>query len=681
MYAFHKYGSFSKKPCREYGPNCKSETGPGLRSTFDTTSSYILIDNNDTALPAVITEFNCFTAAQAETVTHPYFVGKHVMDLPATAACIASQIAGLVLAPGGPSLISLHKMVQNLVPSNPSGIGKNGLFYAHVTASPFIITSSTKSAEAYRLILRRAISKQTLKFTTADGKKVFNVKGGRMSLWGVDDDLAYYLFLANEDFYDYDIAIDLNNLNINSGTFVTVNAVANNPDLSSSYHGEVSDSPQLTDDKTISITSLSGSFYALTVPKGQTERTTIDPSDDATVKISGGDPLGMEPTLVVSSADDLSVTLLKFDIGDRSNNLVNAILKLHLESATNESPQIVMVLGIREPWVEHDVTWDKIATLRQSIPSSIDRAADNPIYWKGPNGPSVAGHITIPPNDSIPAEGFDVRLDVTDIVRSGVTNFLMVRMFRYDQSTGERPAQLPGDKVQGAYVFTSKDSDSTENHPALIIDTMLPQESQSQTDGMKKKPTRTVKIPPATAPVASRPPAVLPLPIPLPLPSPPLQSPPSPPLPLPSPITIGTLPNAEAGFGTTAPSPLSMISTVANAAAGGAPAVSSTAAGASIGIDNAFNTDASNKANGVDKGSHEESGMENFPPWGGVNLDPPPTFRQVTEQQQQQNAVIQPTMAGNVIAPTPGGLPQQESALSLDNIDAEIARQMGAFPG
>jgi len=137
-----------------------------VRASYEVAVSQ-LAQASDYNLPIFISEFNCFTSSTTENISQAYFVGRDIMDQPATAACVAAQVAGIVTRPNGPQRISLHKMVQNLTPTSPSGVGKTGLLYANTASAPFYIDSSSKTGEAYRLILRKGIGRQVMGFGSA----------------------------------------------------------------------------------------------------------------------------------------------------------------------------------------------------------------------------------------------------------------------------------------------------------------------------------------------------------------------------------------------------------------------------------------------------------------------------------------------------------------------------------
>ena len=140
-YSFHRYGSFSSDPtCTVLSPTCWPALGYNIRRYYDIVKVK-LSESGWASLPAAISEFNCFTAATADNASSAYFVGRHVMDFPSTAACLAAQVSGFATSQDPPPFISVHKFVQNLGSSNSaskSRIGKNGkkkglvLFYLFI---------------------------------------------------------------------------------------------------------------------------------------------------------------------------------------------------------------------------------------------------------------------------------------------------------------------------------------------------------------------------------------------------------------------------------------------------------------------------------------------------------------------------------------------------------------------
>lgn len=284
---------------------------------------------------------------------------------------------------------------------------------------------------------------------------------------------AYYIYGTNEEWIDQSITLDLSQIGATPGSNIVISAVGPNPPLLSSFHGEVSQIPQLPVNQTLQFPFPSASVFMFTVPKVPTQRLASDAVADTTVPAAGGSS-GSEPTLQVSTADAVSVALLKFNIDGQvgDQGIVSAVLQLHLESATNTVPQVCMVLGVDSNWGE-GVTWGQLNELLP-VNGPVTSTANNFINWVSNPNPSVIGHVTVPPGSSVPSEGVMLQLDVTDAVNAGQRDFLVVRMFRFDASTGQPPAQLPADPVQGTYTFSSREASNPDNHPKLLVDFQVP---------------------------------------------------------------------------------------------------------------------------------------------------------------------------------------------------------------
>jgi hypothetical protein len=179
-FSFHKYGSFSAAatpsgaPCDAFSGACRPERGYGLRALYD--RAVLRIAQAGQYMPAGVSvtgeadsptfcccffallwgslqaasasrptlcvlpflfpraEFNCYTASVADSLGHPFFVDRNVMDSPLSGACIAAQVAGAFSTPypagaAGPTTLTAFKFAQTRSPSatSPSKVIKNGL--------------------------------------------------------------------------------------------------------------------------------------------------------------------------------------------------------------------------------------------------------------------------------------------------------------------------------------------------------------------------------------------------------------------------------------------------------------------------------------------------------------------------------------------------------------------------
>jgi hypothetical protein len=184
-YSYHKYGSFTKRICSKYGNGCRSERGSLMRSSYDKAKSS-LEKAGYGDMDIMLTEFNCFTAATSDNISHPFFAGVHVADLPSTGACLAGQISHLIKNPGGPNSLNIHRLTQSYNRNFPSKLTKNGIMYGSVVEKPFFLTGTTKLGEVFRLLRRRTgRSKEIWKFA-ADNVDID--RNSYFSLFAVADD-------------------------------------------------------------------------------------------------------------------------------------------------------------------------------------------------------------------------------------------------------------------------------------------------------------------------------------------------------------------------------------------------------------------------------------------------------------------------------------------------------------
>ena len=62
-YSYHKYGSFTPRPCTEYGSTCRSEQGGLMRIAYDKAKASLATAGYGD-MDIMLTEFNCFTATE-----------------------------------------------------------------------------------------------------------------------------------------------------------------------------------------------------------------------------------------------------------------------------------------------------------------------------------------------------------------------------------------------------------------------------------------------------------------------------------------------------------------------------------------------------------------------------------------------------------------------------------------
>ena len=577
-YDYHRYLGFSDNPtCSKISASCRPNPGANLKTSYDDIRNR-LARKQFSNFPATISEFNCFTAATADNVSSTFMAGRAVMDEPSSAVCVggAAGSFGTSTKNPPPLHISAHKFVQSLAQSG-SRIAKNGLFYADVGNLPHIVTGSTMAGEAYRLVVKHA----------ADGKRVLDftsqtkpINGGeRMSVWAVQDDLNYYVYVVNEFWDGYSVTVDLSAFNsVDPWSSVLVLGVGQSGGtmtLPLGGGGNTSSPIRSAKGKSLGagsvlngelVTGMVGdvlgpakklqwmvpadTMYVATVPKVPTSRVEVVASADATIYSSSSSSSNPAAGLVVGIADDpVAVALLKFDVTGQkgpSSTVVHAALQLHLEqTSTNDRPQVLMVLSVDnlDDWNDSNgsgPSWSSLSScLKSSVSGPIKTTTDNVINWS--SGVKVVGHMTVPPASMNDGNVY-IGVEVTDLVRQkNVLNLMVVKMMRYDGSPSgvvdqADPRRLLPELVVGKYVFSSRENNDAGKRPKLVMAVQVPPHP-----------------PPPSPPSPPSPPP--PPPSPPPPPPPPLASPP-PPHPPPPTKRVPVSPPTKHGVKAPPPRPL-----------------------------------------------------------------------------------------------------------------------------
>ena len=131
-----------------------------MRSAFDNLANTLKAHPNGRYMGMRISEHNVYASSTAELAA-----GKDVMDFPATAAMLAGQVAGIA---GRARYSSVNKFSQTYSVSG-SGVVKNGILWAdqgqdYTRRGHCNVGGSTKSAEAYRLMLKHTPGSKTAMF-------------------------------------------------------------------------------------------------------------------------------------------------------------------------------------------------------------------------------------------------------------------------------------------------------------------------------------------------------------------------------------------------------------------------------------------------------------------------------------------------------------------------------------
>lgn len=418
--------------------------GYGMRSAYDKMARSVR--SGTTRLPLRITEHNCYSASVADQSS------QDVMDLPETAACLAGQVIALA---GRAPWTSVQKFSQTYS-TKGSGVVKNGIMWAELARDGCDIGGSTKSAEAYRLLLQRTPGSNPLyNYTTTP-----RLSG--MSPWTfftTSSANAYYVYSANTASAPVSVTLAMSKLKgVTAGAPVITSAVT------AALNGEVSSVGAVATSKTLAVAVPPQSVLMLTVPRVPlSPLTTLLAVADTTLTAGSGSsspgPSAASTITVHTSTTDASstsVALVRFDLGAISpSNIVAAVLQL-TTVAVPGTVEVLTVFGTNGAWDQATATWNSVPFLKTTT-TGTDSIATNFIEWTAPNAPTIVGHVT--PSTA----GKTVQLDVTEyLAGGGDPSFMVARLFRFD-ARGNLPADNPGDPVS----FASKEAASGQ--PALEV--------------------------------------------------------------------------------------------------------------------------------------------------------------------------------------------------------------------
>lgn len=437
--------------------------GYGMLSAWDKIVPSVKAADNGQELPVYITEHNTYAASTAEAA-----VGKDVMDYASTAALLGGQVIAMA---GRAVYTSVHKFSQTYSAS-AAGVAKNGLVWADLGKYPnepglCDVGGSTKSAEAYRLLLKKAPGRKKLAVYTSVPvfKKISN-----FSTFTTSDSLGYYAYFANANAWSETMTLQLSKLkNVAAMSPVVISAVT------STLQGEVYSIPRVSSTKTLKFTVPGNSLLMATVPLGSVATALVPASGDTYVAAgsqsrSAVTEGGTSSTLFVqtSSSSDQRLTraaFFKFNLPAQISRLkiISAVLEITQYNATvSGGPQILTVLGTNDDtWIESTLTWANAPGL---LPSNtpVTSISRNFIDYKLAK---LVGMMTAGATQKTKT----MSLDVGDYLRDGgVPSFLLTRMFRFDKR-GSGAASLPGDVLGGPVALVSREGKSASTRPVLRI--------------------------------------------------------------------------------------------------------------------------------------------------------------------------------------------------------------------
>lgn len=415
------------------------------------------------SLPVYISEFSCFTNNQTSSKI-AYFNGVHTYDQSQTAACMAAMVSGTVNRDSSPNTLCAFKFVQTLSVGDQTV--KNGLFFGGTKKPPYDVTGSTKSGEAYRLLLKSVPKERHNNFW----QLTVNPPGKRplFSVFIADTDQLYFIYAINEEWNGH-----VSSINVAALPGIVIGGTLITQAVDDAYQGAISNVSVVPQNGVITMQHPPGSVYMMTMPKVATATSVLNATGAVFIKAGSNSQTNYasSPTMQVStsqsSADDCAVGLVKFsqlDDIDR-NSIVSAILQFYLQDVqgTLTQNQVLTVISNPYDWEQSTVTWDSSQLFVQPPTNGVTSTYDNFINW-GANSPApdafVMGMPTVPIANNA---GILLRLDVTEYVkRNNIYSFAVVRMFRYDQSSAG-----PADNPQGVYEFGNLAGPYV---PQLIVD-------------------------------------------------------------------------------------------------------------------------------------------------------------------------------------------------------------------
>lgn len=499
-YSFHAYGSLPSG-CTRISPSCSPTNGHKLRTKFDNARDNLNV-RGYTDMDIHISEFNCYTFRTAEQLA-----GIHVMDEPSTSACVAAQIGSLYVRRKITKSISLHKIAQNRVTSVSSKVGKNGVLYGDTMNPPFYASGSSKSAEAYRMILSRSLNGSGA--NKKGEKDVFKVNSRTHSFtsvadsvlaWALKNDRSVSIFLVNQGWFNEEVEVDISPYGTRPNSMIIISSVGNNEKMTSTLHGEVSGTIPVGTSALITFNVPPNTVQEAQIPLVPSAIKTFEAKAAVVLTPSATATQGQRFRITSDNSNEPSVMVIKVDDYPPQSDVIYTILQLHVrQESTNMEPEILTVFGYKSSdWDENTLSWSNFGMLKTTT-TSLNSVKDNVIDWNDDNL-VIVGHVTIPPSSAIEQEGAFVRVDITSFVQSGIRTFAMARLIRYDQ-TGIGESTLPRDTPQGIYYISSL-RESNESWRPLVTRSIETKDDEPSTP-FDPIPTLESPIPPPPPPSPS----------------------------------------------------------------------------------------------------------------------------------------------------------------------------------
>ena len=463
-YALHDYGSFSSKSCSEYGPMCKHENGYSVAKNAQRALWRLAEKHNVRDMDISITEFNCYTAAWSDKKGHEYFVGKNVVDYGATATCLASQFSGFFKQGAGKNyhLVNVHKFMQTKSMGTTAGVAKNGLTFGNFNdlkgdEQVDMIGGISRTGMSLRQACTKAgFGNDVYGFSSYDGKNI-NEDLNRFNMWTVKQGNLAHIFAMNDDWVSTNAQISVQRLNPEPNQPYWVTAI------SDSAFAEVTQRSDTGGNKDFYLDMPKETFKVITVPTVSSHWETIYAIRDGDISTQRYGPGNKKTLRVATYPGSASVAMVAYDKGDRQ--VVGANIELTVESATNTRQQVLTVVGWRGGFDEGYQPWERTPFLKEKSNDMGKNIAGNFLNW---DQVDILGYVTVRGNAK---SGDRVSLDVTDwIDRMGPDyNIAVMRLVRHDDSPEGGDHQVPGDKLDGEYIFYSREADNENDRPKLFV--------------------------------------------------------------------------------------------------------------------------------------------------------------------------------------------------------------------
>jgi hypothetical protein len=174
----------------------------------------------------------------------------------------------------------------------------------------------------------------------------------------------YYMWLVQRDGFDYNLKINLADLNITNGNPVIAQTVS--PDL----YGEASQVSSVSTDKTVEITLPAQSVILLTIPAGNVSSKQIATvNNDATVaggidrtKNYGNDK-SLQIALNAAEPAKNKVTYLNFNLNTDAKNAKQLVLAVNGKASTDSTFRIHVYAIPNQTFDENKINWDSAPLL------------------------------------------------------------------------------------------------------------------------------------------------------------------------------------------------------------------------------------------------------------------------------------------------------------------------------